>query len=370
MNSDLAEKVRGNLISQAFIVVLCVSFAHHRENQTKAIAELETLYVTSRMLAITAGDIRNSDTDIHEAVPPALEKELEQFLPKDPKMLEMDALATFIYKAQPEYDPPAHRVPLPSGGWLRFRAETKSFKLLAAPPENSSLPLYEMILVAGEDSDLHRPDAFKIKITNAEQSLHPTNKKQVWESMRLRAEVNGIDEPMAAGEIDNRIRIFARGWMNATGDVGDIYSSARYSYENEEINIPMINVQVSGSLALAAIALISTAFAGYCSFQCRVAATTAGAEEPNAGFLILRPHEGTVQPGWWHHLFAQAEILCVQPPYWIGLAAPVICSLVLGISHNDIKGWWLGWILLPFSLGYTWLLGRAIIGVSYNRPTG
>ena len=365
MKADLAEKVRGNLITQAFVVVLCIGFAHHRANQTAAIAELETLYVSSRMLAVTLGDVRNNDTDLHEAVPPVLEKELEQFFPKDPKMKEMDALATFIYKAHPEYDPPAHRVPLPSGGWLRFRAESKSFKTLGPPAPDSSVPLYEMTVVVGEDSDLHRPDAFKIKVTNAEQSLHPTSLNQVWELMHLRAEVNGIDEPMAAGDIDNRIRVFARGWMNATGDIGDIYSSARYSYEKEEINIPMINVQVSGSLALAAIALISTAFAGYCSYQCRMA-TPAGAGEPHAGFMILRPQEGTVAPGWWHHVVAQAEILCVQPPYWIGLAAPVICSVMLGISHNDINGWWLGWFLLPFSIAYTWLLGRAIIGVEYN----
>ena len=67
-----------------------------------------------------------------------------------------------------------------------------------------------------------------------------------------------------------------------------------------------------------------------------------------------------------HSSLAQAVILCVQPPYWIGLAAPVICSLTLGISLNDINGWWLGWLLLPFSIGYTWLLARAIVGVDYK----
>lgn len=367
MKADLAEKIRNNLITQALIVVACVGFSHNRGTQTKEFAELETLYCSSRLLAISAGEIRHNDSEMREAVPARLEQELEQFLPKDPKMKEMDALATFIYKAHPEYDPPAHRVPLPSGGWLRFRAETKSFKTLAPPPAGTDVPLYEMTVVVGEDADLHTPDPVRIKVTNAEQSLHPTSRKQMWEPMALRAEVKGIDEPMGVAEIESRIRLFARNWTNGTGEIGALYSTARYAYENEEITIPVINVQVSGSLALAALALVSTAFAAYCSYQCRMAAP-AGDGEPHAGFMILRPQQGTVQPGWWNHVFAQVEILFVQPPYWIGLVAPVICSVILGTSQSDITGWWLGWVLLPFSLGYTWLLARAIVGVTWNRP--
>lgn len=195
-------------------------------------------------------------------------------------------------------------MPLPSGGWLRFRAETRTFKTLAPPPAGSDIPLYEMTVVVGEDADLHTPNPLRIKVTNAEQSLHPTSRKQIWELMGLRAEVKGIDEPMGVAEIESRIRLFARNWTNGTGEIGALYSTARYAYENEEITIPVINVQVSGSLALAALAFVSTAFAAYCSYQCRMAAP-AGEGEPHAGFMILRPQVGTVQPGWWHHLFAQ-----------------------------------------------------------------
>ena len=43
MKPELAEKIRSNLITQALIVVLCVTFSTNRSGQTQDMADLETL---------------------------------------------------------------------------------------------------------------------------------------------------------------------------------------------------------------------------------------------------------------------------------------------------------------------------------------
>lgn len=365
MKPELAEKIRSNLITQALIVVLCVTFSTNRSGQTQDMADLETLYVSQRLLAATTGDVRNNDRDVRSELTPMLESDLERYMTKDRNVPEVIALAQFLSKAKPAYDLPLRRLPLPSGGWLRFKADRRSYKELAAPSGAAGL-LFELTIVTDADSDLHQSQPLRITITNAEQSTHPVSRSSVWEPMHLRAVVKGQDEPMGAADIESLIRLKARSWTNGTGTSDSLYAAARYSYENEEITIPVVNMQVSASLALAALALISTALSAFASYQCRTSGA-GGSSESHHGILILRPDAGTVPGGWWHHLLAQIEILFVQPPYWIGLLAPIICSALLAIAHSDITGWWLGWLLLPFGVSYTVLLAKAIVGVAWGR---
>lgn len=367
MKADLAEKVRSNLITQALLVALCVSFSSSRVSQTEAFKELETLYVSHRLTTTTVGDVRNNDTDDGTTPPEQMAGDLAKHLPRDLKMLEADALATFLSRAKPGYRPPSHRVPLPSGGWLRFYADPGSFKELAPAPAGSTLPLYELSFVVTKESDLHRPDEFRVTLTNAEQSLHPATRKLIWEPMRLRANVPREPEPMAETDIENRLRVKARSWSNATGTPDNLYAAARYSFENEEITIPMVNMKVSASLGLAALALSATALCAFACHQVRQAGPPAKGEA-HVGVIILRPRAGTVPTGWWQHVLAQAEILFVQPPYWIGLLSPVVCTLLLALVHGDIGYSWFGWVLLPFASGYVWWLWRAIVGVSFDAP--
>ncbi len=63
MQSDLAESIRSNLLTQALIVVLCISFSNSRHLQTNDMVELEKLYVTHRILTATTGDVRHNDSD-------------------------------------------------------------------------------------------------------------------------------------------------------------------------------------------------------------------------------------------------------------------------------------------------------------------
>jgi hypothetical protein len=118
---------------------------------------------------------------------------------------------------------------------------------------------------------------------------------------------------MRADDIESAIRRKAQAWTDSTGKVDDLYASVRHAYENEEISIPMVNTSVSASLALAALALLSTALSAHASFLFR---HSAGQEEAGEhhGLLILRPDAVTVPPGLWHQLLAQAEVLFVQPP--------------------------------------------------------
>ena len=111
MKSDLAEKLRGNLITQALIVVLCVSFSWNRHNQERDINELETLYVSYRLLSATLGEVRNTDSPGVGTVPEGLAKDLDAYMTKNPS-----------------YQPPPHRVSPPSGGWLRFHADWSSLE--------------------------------------------------------------------------------------------------------------------------------------------------------------------------------------------------------------------------------------------------
>lgn len=367
MKSDLAESIRSTLITQALIVVLCVTFTNNRHSQRAALDEIETLYVSYRLLTATVGDVRNSDTDDKAAAPDGMAKDLENNMLKDAATLEVDALAAFLSSAKPSYHPPSHRVPLPSGGWLRFHADPASFKELAPPPAGSKVPLYEMTLVATEDADLHRPDDLRITVTNAEKSLHPATKAEIWESMRPRATVPGEPEPMGATDIENRIRIRAHPWSSATGGVDGLYADSRYSFETEQITVPVISMQVSATLALVALTIVSTALAAQCSHQCRIKAAKSGEPAAHEGFLILRPIDGTVPPGWWHQVLAHVEIWFVQPPYWIGLLGPSVCAGLLAIAHKDIAGSWVGWVLLPFGVAYTWMLAKQVVGVSWTR---
>ena len=366
MQNDLAESIRSNLLTQALIVVLCVSFSSSRHLQTNDMVELEKLYVTYRMLTATTGDVRHDDGDFDESVSEKLAADMERGFTMGTTALEADSLAVFLSKTKADYDPPVHRVSLPSGGWLRFHASHHSYKELAPPPAGSQVPLYELTLLVEENSDLHRKIPLSIKLTNAEKSRHPASGKTTWESMGLRAIADHHDEPFSATDIENRIRLKAQAWTQATDSVESLYATSRYSYENEQITIPMANVKLSASLALAALALVSTAFSAHASYQCRVAHSSEGAEE-DSSLLILRPAGGTVSPGWWHYALAQAEVFFVQPPYWAGLLAPVICSLLLGLIHRDVEFWWLGWVLLPFALAYTWLLAKRIVGSSWKH---
>lgn len=366
MKSDLAEKLRSNLITQALIVVLCVTFTYNRRGEKTALDELETLYVSDRLLSATVGDVRNNDTEDKSAAPGGMASDLDTHMIKDTSVLEVDALAAFLANAKPGYHPPSHRIPLPSGGWLRFHSDRATYKELAPPPKDSKIPLYQLTIVVTEDADLHRPDEMRVVVTNAEESVDPVTKKKVWEPMKLRATVPHEDEPMGVADIENRIRIVAKKWGDSNSSPDSLYSSCRYSYENEQINIPVVNVQVSASLALVALSIVSTALAAYCTHQCRLSGESDGSE-PHRGFLILRPIDGTVPPGFWHQVLAHGEVLLIQPPYWIGLLAPMICSGLLAIVHAGIGYSWSGWVLLPFGIAYTWLMAQAIVGVSWNR---
>ena len=366
MQNDLAESIRSNLLTQALIVVLCVSFSSSRHQQTNDMVELEKLYVTQRLLTATTGDVRHNDSDFDESVSGKLAADMERGFTMNSTSLEVDSLAVFLSKTKADYDPPVHRVSLPSGGWLRFRASHRSFKELASPPAGSLIPLYEITILVGEDSDLHRRIPFAVKLTNAEQSRHPASGKTAWEPMELRAFADHHAEPFSASDIESRIRLKAQAWTQATDAVDSLYASSRYAYENEQITIPMVNVEISASLALAALALVSTALSAHASYQCRVSQPGEGAEE-SSSLLILRPVGGTVSPGWWHYAVAQAEVFFVQPPYWAGLLAPVVCSLLLGFIHSDVEFWWLGWLLLPFAIAYASLLAKRIVGSSWKH---
>jgi hypothetical protein len=173
MQNDLAESIRSNLLTQALIVVLCVSFSSSRHQQTNDMVELEKLYVTQRLLTATTGDVRHNDSDFDESVSEKLAADMERGFTMSSTSLEVDSLAVFLSKTKADYDPPVHRVSLPSGGWLRFRASHHSFKELASPPAGSLIPLYEITILVGEDSDLHRRIPLAVKLTNAEQSRHP-----------------------------------------------------------------------------------------------------------------------------------------------------------------------------------------------------
>jgi len=369
MKPELAEKIRSNLITQALIVVLCVTFSNNRHSQTADIMELENLYVALRLMTTTVAEVRNNDDDSKSTpVPETMANDLDQFAVKDPGASELDAMATFLSKAKPAYRPPVHRVPLPSGGWLRFHADPSSFKELAPPPAGKLVPLYEMTVVVTADSDLHQQGDLRFTFTNAEESVNPITHTKVWELMRPRAFVKGEPEPMASEDIQGRIVLKARDWTSATGPADSLYAASRYSYENEEITVPVANIQVSASMALAALALVATALCAWMSYQCRQAqANSEAPAETHQGVLILKPKEGTVAPGFWHGMLAHAEIWFVQPPYWIGMLSPVICTLLLSISHADIDYSWLGWVLLPFAAGYVWLLARAIVGVAWTK---
>lgn len=369
MKPELAEKIRSNLITQALIVVLCVTFSNNRRSQTSDMMELENLYVSHRLMTATAGEVRNNDLDDDSAQAAAgMAGDLDKYGAKNPEADELDAMALFLSQAKPAYAPPVHRVSLPSGGWLRFHADFASFKELAPPPSTATVPLYELTVVVTADSDLHQQGELRFTFTNAEQSVDPVTRSKVWEPMPLRAVVKGEAEPMAEGDIEGRILLKARSWTSATGAVDNLYSASRYSYENEEISVPVANIQVSASMALAAIALVATALCAWMSYQCRQSQASSDAiAEPHQGVLILKPKEGTVAPGVWHGLLAHAEIWFVQPPYWIGILSPVICTLLLSICHADIDYSWLGWVLLPFAVGYVWLLARAIVGVAWTK---
>jgi hypothetical protein len=334
MKSDLAEKLRSNLITQALIVVLCVTFTSNRRSQRTALDELETLYVADRLVSATVGDVRNNDTEDPTTAPGGLAADLDAHMTKDTSVPEVDALAAFLANAKPSYHPPSHRLPLPSGGWLRFHADRASYKELAPPTAGSKIPLYELTIVVTPDADLHRPGEMRVTITNAEESVDPKTKKKAWEPMKLRATVPHEDEPMGVADIENRIRLVAKNWGDATSSPDSLYSSCRYSYENEQINIPVVNVQVSASLALVALSIVSTALAAFSSHQCRLAGDSDGSE-PHRGFLILRPIDGTVPPGLWHRILAHGEVLLIQPPYWIGMLAPMICAVLLALVHAD-----------------------------------
>ncbi|WP_395739365.1 hypothetical protein [Prosthecobacter sp.] len=366
MQTDLAESIRSNLLTQALIVVLCVSFSSSRHQQTNDMVDLEKLYVTHRLLTATTGDVRHDDSEFDESVSDKLAADMERGFTMGATALEVDSLAVFLSKTKADYDPPVHRLSLPSGGWLRFRASHHSFKELAPPPAGSVVPLYEITILVGENSDLHRRKPYAIKLTNAEKSRHPASGKAAWEIMPVRAEADHHDEPFSATDIENRIRLKAQAWTQATDSVGSLYAACRYAYENEQITIPMVNVSLSASLALAALALVSTALSAHASHECRKAHVSQGDEE-GSSLIILRPVGGTVPPGWWHHVVAQAEVFFVQPPYWAGLLAPVICSLLLGLIHRDVEFWWLGWLLLPFALAYSTLLGKRIVGSSWKH---
>ena len=369
MKPELAEKIRSNLITQALIVVLCVTFSNNRHSQTADLMELENLYVSHRLMTATVAEVRNNDLDDNPSPAAAnMASDLGKYGAKNPQASELDAMAYFLSQAKPAYSPPVHRVSLPSGGWLRFHADPATFKQLAPPLVEGTTPLYEMTVVVTPDSDLHQQGELRFTFTNAEQSVNPILHTKVWEPMPLRAEVKGEAEPMGKDDIEGRILLKARNWTSATGPVDNLYAASRYSYENEEISVPVANIQVSASLALAAIALVATALCAWMSYQCRQAqASSDAAAEPHQGVLILKPKEGTVAPGVWHGLLAHAEIWFVQPPYWIGLLSPVICTLLLSIGHADIDYSWLGWVLLPFAAGYVWLLARAIVGVAWTK---
>jgi hypothetical protein len=363
MPTELAEKIRSNLLTQALVVVLCVSFSSSRRSQTADMAELEKLYVAHLLLTASAGQMRAHDTPGTVSLPQEEVDELERHVSPASSMSAADAIARFF--DSDAKGSPIHRLPLPSGGWLRFRAERDSYKRLAAADGNAA-PLYEFNFVTQPDSDLHLRTPLSVKITNAEEGLHPATGKEHWQAMPLRALTHLNAEPMRADDIESAIRRKAQAWTDSTGKVDDLYASVRHEYENEEISIPMVNTSVSASLALAALALLSTALSAHASFLFRHSAEQEEAGEHH-GLLILRPDAGTVPPGLWHQLLAQAEVLFVQPPYWAGLSAPVICCLLLGIIHRDMDGWWLGWALLPFALAYAWRLGRRVIGSSTTR---
>lgn len=368
MPTELAEKIRSNLLTQALVVVLCVSFSSSRRSQTADMAELEKLYVAHLLLTATAGQMRAHDNPGTVSLSQEEADELERHVSPASSMPAADAIARFFdsERSPQAGGSPLHRLPLPSGGWLRFKAERNSYKRLAAAADGNAAPLYEFTFLTLPDSDLHLRTPLSVTITNAEKGLHPTTGKEHWQIMPPRAATHLHEEPMRADDIESAIRRKAQAWTDSTGDMDDLYASVRHAYENEEISIPMVNTSVSASLALAALALVSTALSAHASFLFR---HSAGQEETGEhhGLLILRPDAGTVPPGLWHQLLAQAEVLFVQPPYWAGLSAPVICCLLLGVIHRDMDGWWLGWALLPLALAYAWRLGRRVIGTSATR---
>lgn len=366
MQSDLAESIRSNLLTQALIVVLCVTFSSNRHQQTNDMAELEKLYVTYRLLTTTVDDVRHNDDEAAEPASEKLAEDMERGFSKDKTLPEVDSLAIFLSKTRADYDPPVHRVSLPSGGWLRFRASHASFKELAPPPAGGLVPLYQLTMVVGDKSDLHQPGPLAITLTNAEKSRHPATGAALWEPTALRAYADHHAAPFVASDIESRIRLKAQAWTQATDSVDSLYAASRYSYENEQISIPMVDVSVSASLALAALALVSTALSAHASYQCRNAVRDQATPSQH-GLLILRPIGGTVPPGLAHQVLAQAEVFFVQPPYWAGLLAPVICSALLAVIHHDVEGWWLGWVLLPFAMAYTWRLGHEIVGSSWKH---
>jgi hypothetical protein len=156
--------------------------------------------------------------------------------------------------------------------------------------------------------------------------------------MKLRASVHQEDEPMGT---ENRIRIVAKRWGNSNSSPDSLDSSCRYSYENDQINVPVMNAQVSASLALVALPIVSMALAAECTHQCQLSGERHGSE----------PHQG----------------ILIQPPNWIGLLAPMIGSGRLAVVHAGIGCSCSGWVLLPFGIACTGLMSQAIVGVSWNR---
>lgn len=369
MQTDLAEKIRSNLLTQALVVVLCVSFSSSRRSQTADMAELEKLYVAHLLLTASAGQMRAHDNPGAGSLRQEEVDELERSASPASNLPAADAIARFFDSGRvPDAKgSPVHRLPLPSGGWLKFQARRDSYKRLAAAADGSALALYELTFVTLPDSDLHERTPFSVTVTNAEKGLHPATGKEHWQLMPLRALTHLHAEPMRADDIESAIRRKAQAWTDSTGDMDDLYASVRHAYENEQISIPMVNTSVSASLALAALALVSTALSAHASLLFRQSGPQEDEGDEHHGLLILRPDAGTVPPGLWHQLLAQAEVLFVQPPYWAGLSAPVICCLLLGVIHRDMDGWWLGWALLPFALAYAWRLGRRVIGTSTAR---
>lgn len=366
MQTELAEKIRNNLLTQALMVVLCVSFSSSRRSQTADMAELEKLYVAHLLLTASAGQMRAHDTRGTDSLRQQEVDELERNTSPASNLPAADAIARFFDSDRvPDANgSPVHRLPLPSGGWLGFRAERNSYKRLAPAAGTSATPLYEFTFVTLPGSDLHLRTPHSVTVTNAEKGLHPATGKEHWQPMPLRALTHLHAEPMRADDIESAIRRKAQAWTDSTGDMDDLYASVRHAYENEQISIPMVNTSVSASLALAALALVSTALSAHASLLFRQTGSQEDEDGEHHGLLILRPGAGTVPPGLWHQLLAQAEVLFVQPPYWAGLSAPVICCLLLGVIHRDMDGWWLGWTLLPFALAYAWRLGRRVIGTS------
>ena len=157
MKPELAEKIRSNLITQALIVVLCVTFSNNRHSQTADLMELENLYVSHRLMTATVAEVRNNDLDDNPSPAAAnMASDLGKYGAKNPQASELDAMAYFLSQAKPAYSPPVHRVSLPSGGWLRFHADPATFKQLAPPLVEDATPLYELTVVITPEVEILR----------------------------------------------------------------------------------------------------------------------------------------------------------------------------------------------------------------------